>query len=165
MEKEVSIYLGLMSKALSRFRIVRKHSDRGCMFKMKKIIISKQAPKATGPFSQAIMHDLKYTMELSGQIGIDPNVGKLVDGGVGSETEQTLKNIRAVLAEVGWDFENIIKARIFLTDMKDYQTVNEIYAKHFSDNPPARVALAVKQLPLGALVEIECTASGNEISD
>ena len=130
---------------------------------MKKVISSPNAPKATGPFSQAILHDSKYAMELSGQIGIDPKEGKLVGGGIEAETEQILKNIRAVLSEAGWNYTNIVKARIFLADMKDYQIVNAIYARYFPQNPPARVALAVKQLPLGALVEIECTAAGDEI--
>ena len=133
------------------------------MIGMKKAISSENAPKATGPFSQAILHDSKNTMELSGQIGINPQDGKLVEGGVESETEQTLKNIGAVLAEIGWDYKNIVKVRIFLVDMKDYQIVNEIYGKYFPENPPARVALAVKQLPLGALVEIECVAAGDEL--
>jgi len=74
-----------------------------------------------------------------------------------------LKNIGAILAEVGWGYKDIVKSRIFLADMKDYGVVNEIYGKHFPSNSPARVALAVKQLPLGALVEIECVAVGDEI--
>lgn len=132
---------------------------------MKNIISSNNAPKATGPFSQAILHDNKYSLELSGQIGIDPKNGKLVDGGITEETKQTLSNIKAVLSEVGWDFENIIKSRIYLADMKDYLVVNELYAEKFSDNPPARIALAVKNLPLGALVEIECSAVGDNIKE
>ena len=131
---------------------------------MKKIIVSKKAPKATGPFSQAILHDMKLQLELSGQVGIKPQDGKLIDGGIKAEAIQALTNIGAILAEVGWDFSNVIKMRIFLTDMRDYQAVNEIYATYFQTNPPARVTLAVKQLPLGALVEIECVAAGNEVS-
>lgn len=131
---------------------------------MKKIIHSDKAPKATGLLSQAVLHDFKFTLEVSGQIGINPQIGKLVEGGIGPQTEQTLANIQAVLSSIGWGFENIIKARIYLADMADYQTVNEIYAKKFPNDPPARIALAVKQLPLGALVEIECTAAGDNIS-
>ena len=130
---------------------------------MKEVISSDKAPKTTGlPFSQAIIHDSEYTMELSGQVGIDPKTGKLVDGGIEAETEQTLNNIEGVLSEIGWGFENIVKARIFLADMKDYQKMNEIYSKKFTNNPPARVALAVKGLPVGALIEIECIAAGNK---
>ena len=87
-----------------------------------------------------------------------------MDGGVGPETEQVMTNIKAILEEAGWSFNNIVKARIFLTDMTDYKVVNEIYAKNFTSEPPARVTVAVKQLPLGALVEIECTAAG-ELND
>ncbi len=130
----------------------------------KQIIRSDKAPKATGPFSQAVLHDFKYTLELSGQIGINPQIGKLVDGGIVPQTEQTLANIQGVLSNIGWKFENIVKTRIYLSDMADYQTVNEIYSKKFPNDPPARIALAVKQLPLGALVEIECTAAGDTVS-
>ena len=130
---------------------------------MKQIITSKNAPKATGPFSQAILHTSKYQMEISGQLGINPQDGKLVAGGIAAEMEQALKNLAAILAEVGWDFRNILKARIFLTDINNYQIANEIYARHFPHEPPARIALAVKQLPLGALVEIECIAGGDEV--
>ena len=127
-------------------------------------ITSTSAPQATGSFSQAILHNAKYTMELSGQIGIDPEIGKLVAGGIAAETEQVLRNIGAVLSQVGWNYGNIVKARIFLTDMANYGVVNEIYGKYFPENPPARVALAVKALPLGALVEIECVAVGDKVN-
>ncbi|MBI4440000.1 reactive intermediate/imine deaminase [Candidatus Woesearchaeota archaeon] len=129
----------------------------------RKVIQSLHAPKATGPFSQAKLYNDSHVMELSGQVGINPESGRLVEGGVGPETEQVLSNIKAILKEVGWDFNNIVKARIYLTDMKDYQVVNEIYGRSFTLEPPARVAIAVKQLPLGALVEIECTATGENI--
>jgi 2-iminobutanoate/2-iminopropanoate deaminase len=133
---------------------------------MKKVVISsKNAPKAVGPYSQGILDCSKYRLELSGQIGVDPKTSKLVDGGIVPQTEQTLKNIKEVLSEVSWGFENVVKVRVFLADMKDYQKVNEIYAKRFSDKPPARVALAVKELPLGALIEIECTAAGDDVSE
>jgi len=132
---------------------------------MKKIISSDRAPKATGPFSQAVLDNHKYRLELSGQIGIDPNSGKLAEGGLINETEQTLNNIEAILKEVGWGFKNVIKARIYLADINDYTKVNEIYARRFPTEPPSRIALAVKSLPLGALVEIECTATGDEVND
>jgi len=128
---------------------------------MKKIIDSKNAPAAIGPFSHGILHDSKYTLELSGQIGMDAKTSKLVDG-IEAQTEQTLKNIRAVLAEVGWNLKNLVKVRIFLADFSDYGTVNKIYSKYLSEDSPARVAMAVKDLPLGALIEIECAAAGDE---
>jgi 2-iminobutanoate/2-iminopropanoate deaminase len=126
----------------------------------KKVISSEKAPRAIGPFSQAILVSGERMMELSGQVAIDPGTGKLVDGGIEEQTEQVLNNIGAVLSEAGWGFGNIIKARIYLTSMSDYQKVNEIYGKRFKENPPARIAIAVKELPLGALIEIECVASG-----
>ena len=131
---------------------------------MKKTISSENAPKAKGLLSPAILYSSKYTMELSGQIGINPQEGKLVDGGIEAETEQTLKNIRALLSEVGWNFKNIVKVRIFLADMKDYSVVNNICTKYFTEELPTRIALAVKELPLGALVEIECVAVGDEVA-
>ena len=123
---------------------------------------SDKAPSTKGfPLSQAILHNHEYVMELSGQIGLDPKTGKLVKGDIETETKQALKNIEGVLSEVGWGFENIVKVRIFVTDMKSYQKVNEIYAKKFTNGFPARAVLGVKELPLGAHVEIECTAAGN----
>jgi len=128
----------------------------------KESINSDKAPSAKGfPLSHAIMHNYEYVMELSGQIGLDPKTGKLVEGGVEAETKQAMNNIEGILSEVGWKFDNIIKVRIFVTEMKDYQKVNEIYAKKFTNDFPARAVLGVKELPLGAHVEIECTAAGN----
>jgi len=129
---------------------------------MKKIIESKNAPAATGPFSHGVLHDHKYTLEVGGQVGLDPKTGKLVDGGIAAQTEQTLKNIKAVLSEVGWTFKNLTKLRVFLVDFKDYGAMNGVYAKYLSEDSPARAAVAVKALPLGALIEIECVASGDK---
>lgn len=130
----------------------------------KEVIASSSAPIAIGPFSQAILSSAKYHLELSGQLGMNPVSGKLVEGGIEAETRQTLKNIEAVLAELGWNLQNIIKTRIYLADINDYAKVNEIYATNFEKDPPARIALAVKDLPLGALIEIECVAAGDGIS-
>jgi len=131
----------------------------------KEIISSQNAPKAVGPYSQAVLYQAKHTLELSGQIGIDPQINQLVSGGIEAETKQTLDNIGAVLAELGWNFANILKSRIYLVDMGDYKLVNEIYAKRFSENQPARIAIGVNQLPLGARIEIECVAGGDEIEE
>jgi len=132
---------------------------------MKKVVISsKNTPKAIGPYSQAILSANKYRLELSGQIGLNSQTDKLVEGGVGSQTEQILKNIGSILSELGWTFNNITKSRVFLISMDDYQTVNEVYSKKFEETPPARAAVAVKELPLDALIEIDCVAEGNEIS-
>jgi len=114
------------------------------------------------PFSKAVIHESKYTMEISGQIGLDSN-GKLVDG-IENQTRQTMQNVKDILEEVGWNFDNLVKVRIFLSDIKDYVQVNEIYSKCFESNFPARVALAVKDLPLGALIEIDATAAGDRLN-
>ncbi|NMB48026.1 reactive intermediate/imine deaminase [Candidatus Kuenenbacteria bacterium] len=133
---------------------------------MKKISISSdQAPKAAGFFSQAILTSCDFRLELSGQIGLDPKSGKIVEGGIAEQTEQIFNNLEGILSELGWTFCNINKVRIFLVSMDDYQAMNEVYSKRFTDTPPARVAVAVKELPLGALVEMECTAEGNTMSD
>jgi len=123
-----------------------------------------KAPKAIGPYSQAIFYDSRYTMELSGQIGIDPTTGKMIEGGLEAQTRQVLENMGAVLERVGWDFSNIVKTRIYLTDMANYATVNRIYAERFRCDPPARVAVAVSGLPADALIEIEAIAAGSTTS-
>lgn len=133
---------------------------------MKKIeISSNKAPKAASFFSQAVLTANEFKLELSGQIGLDPKTGKLVEGGVSSQTEQTFKNIENVLSELGWTFNNITKTRVFLVAMSDYQEMNDVYAKKFGEVPPARVAIAVKELPLGARIEIECVAEGDKFSE
>lgn len=115
------------------------------------------------PFSKAIVHNQKYSMEISGQVGLNSE-GKLVVG-IEKQTKQTFQNVKDILEEVGWNFDNLIKVRIFLTDMKNYGIVNRIYSTYFNDDFPTRVALAVKSLPLGALIEMDCTASGDEIKE
>jgi len=127
----------------------------------KQIIDTNEAPKAASFFSQAVLTNHPYLLELSGQIGLNPETMKLVDGGVKAETEQIFKNIQAILKSVGWSLDNITKVRVYLTNMNDYQAMNEVYAQKFIKKAPARVAIAVKELPLGAKVEIECNASGN----
>jgi len=112
------------------------------------------------PFSKAVIHNDPFTLEISGQIGLNPETGKLEEG-IEKQTEATFESIKNILNEVKWDLGNLTKVRIFLTDMTNYSKVNEIYPKYFKDDFPARVALAVKELPLGALIEIDCTASGN----
>ena len=114
------------------------------------------------PFSKAVIHNLKYTMEISGQIGINSETGIIVEG-IEKQLITTLDNINKILKEVGWTFENIIKTRIYLINMSDYKIVNEIYKKYFDDNYPTRVVISVKQLPLDTLVEIECVAAGDKI--
>ncbi|MCX6741057.1 MAG: Rid family detoxifying hydrolase [Candidatus Parcubacteria bacterium] len=129
---------------------------------MKKIIATTKAPAATPLFSQAILESSKYRLEISGQIGLDEN-GKLIDGGIEAQTRQALQNVEGIVSELGWTLENLTKVRIYLVDMADYAKVNEFYATKFTKNPPARIAIAVKALPMGALIEIECVAAGDEI--
>jgi 2-iminobutanoate/2-iminopropanoate deaminase len=116
----------------------------------------------TLPYSSGIVHDHQFSMEIAGQIGLDPETGTLAKG-LELQTKQAMKNIGMVLENVGWGFEHLIKVRIYLSDMKDYQRMNDIYGTFFHGNYPTRVALAVKEMPLGALIEIDCTAAGDSI--
>ncbi|ABY94522.1 MULTISPECIES: RidA family protein [Thermoanaerobacter] len=123
---------------------------------MKTIINTDAAPKAIGPYSQAIMVDgFLYT---SGQIAIDPATGELVEGGIEAQTERVLENIKAILKAAGMDLNNVIKTTVFVTNMGDFAKINEIYGRYFKDNPPARSLVEVKSLPKGALIEIEVVA-------
>ena len=117
---------------------------------MKNIIHTSKAPAAIGPYSQG--NRAGDTVYLSGQLGIDPATGKLAEGGVGA---QSLKNIQALLAEVGATEKNVVKTTVFLTSMADFKEVNEAYAAVFNADCPARSCVAVKELPLNGLVEIE----------
>ena len=132
---------------------------------MKKTITTSKAPAAPKLLSQAILESSKYRLEISGQVGISVDTGKLVEGGIGAETKQTFDNIEAILSEIGWTFDNLTKVRIYLVDMAEYAKVNEIYTTKFKDVLPTRIALAVQALPLGARIEIECVAAGDEIKE
>lgn len=123
---------------------------------MKKVIHTDNAPKAVGPYSQAVqMGDFLFC---SGQISIDPKTNEVFTGDIKIQTEMVMKNIEAVLAASGMNFSNIVKTTIFLTNMSDFATVNEIYAKAFTAAPPARSTVAVAGLPKGVNVEIEVLA-------
>jgi 2-iminobutanoate/2-iminopropanoate deaminase len=123
---------------------------------MRKRIHSEKAPKAVGPYSQAIQTgNLLFT---SGQVPIDPATGKLVEGGIREQARQVMENLRAVLEAGGTGFSRIIKATVFLEDINNFAAFNEVYAEYFSADPPARSAFQVGALPLGAMVEIEMVA-------
>jgi 2-iminobutanoate/2-iminopropanoate deaminase len=122
----------------------------------KQAVSSDKAPKALGPYSQAVR--CGTLLFLSGQVGIDPQTGKLAEGGVEAQTRQVFKNMAAVLAAAGADFSSLLKTTVFLKDMAHFKTVNEIYAGHVPQPYPARSAVAVRELPLGAEVEIEAIA-------
>lgn len=123
---------------------------------MKKIILSTQAPAPIGPYSQAVMSN--GFLFCSGQIAINPSNGELVLSNIQEETHQVMKNIAALLQEADLSFGHIIKTTIFLSDMKLFAEVNEIYASYFSDQFPARETVAVLGLPKGVNVEISVTA-------
>lgn len=122
----------------------------------KTILHTDHAPKAVGPYSQAVqMGDFLFC---SGQISINPQTQEVFTGDIKQQTEMVLKNIEAVLAKADMKFSNVIKTTIFLTSMNDFATVNEIYATRFPQNPPARSTVAVAGLPKGVNVEIEVIA-------
>jgi len=121
----------------------------------KKIINSSHAPAAVGPYSQAVrIGNIVYT---AGQIGIDPATGKMQDG-LEAQTKQVMANLQAVLEAAGTGFTNVVKTTIYITDMSHFSIINNIYGSYFDEAPPARSTVAVSQLPLGALVEIEAVA-------
>ena len=115
-----------------------------------------KAPAAIGPYSQAVLAgNLVFT---SGQIPIDPATSQFVEGGIKEQTTQVFANLKAVLAEAGYTFDDVVKTTVFLADMSLFVPMNEVYASQFSGSFPARSAVAVKELPKGALVEIEVIA-------
>ena len=121
-----------------------------------KVISTKNAPAAIGPYSQAIqVGNLVYT---SGQIPIDPSTGAFVEGGIKEQTRQSLTNVKAILEEAGLSMSNVVKTTVFMADMGDFAEMNTVYAEFFTEPYPARSAVAVKTLPKGALVEIEVVA-------
>ena len=120
---------------------------------MKKIISTSEAPAAVGPYSQAVR--VGATIYCAGQIPLDPRSGQIVSGDIAAQTRRVLDNITAVLKAEGLSFESIVKTTIFLTDLADFQTVNEIYGSYFKQAPPARSTVQVPALPKGARVEIE----------
>jgi 2-iminobutanoate/2-iminopropanoate deaminase len=123
---------------------------------MKTVIKTDLAPKAIGPYSQAIM--LNDFVFASGQIAIDPKKGEIVEGGVEAQTRQVMENIKNILANCKMDFSNVVKTTIFLTDLNNFALVNDIYGSYFSQEPPARSCVEVSRLPKGALIEIEIIA-------
>ena len=120
---------------------------------IKKCLSSKYAPEAIGPYSSALkICDYVY---LSGQLPVDPSTNQIVDGGVYEQTVQCLKNLNAILDEVELDVNYLVNVRVYLTDMQDYDKMNEAYSSMFKEPYPSRVVVGVKELPEGAKVEIE----------
>ena len=123
---------------------------------MKQIIQTEQAPKAIGPYSQAIKSN--GFVFASGQIPIIPETGEFVAGGIAEQTEQVIKNLSRVLEAAGSGLDRVVKTTVFLADMEEFAAMNEVYGRFFSDQPPARATVAAAGLPRGARVEIEAIA-------
>jgi len=124
---------------------------------MKRIIQTIDAPAAIGPYSQAI--EVGDTLYVSGQIPLDPQTMKVIEGGIKEQTLQVLNNIGAILKEAGYNYSDVVKSTCYLSDMANFKAMNEVYGLYYSENPPARAAFAVKELPLGVLIEIETVAA------
>ncbi|HEX3006021.1 MAG TPA: RidA family protein [Bacteroidales bacterium] len=122
----------------------------------KKVINTDKAPAAIGPYSQAI--EANGVVYISGQIPINPQEGKIIEGGIKEQTHQVLKNIGAILEAAGCSYKNVVKSTCLLANMDDFKDMNEVYAQYYSENPPARAAYGVVKLPLDALIEIETIA-------
>jgi 2-iminobutanoate/2-iminopropanoate deaminase len=123
---------------------------------VRKVVHTDGAPKAVGPYSQGICAgDYVFT---SGQVGLDPGTGKMVEGGTTAQARQIMENIRAVLEAANSDFSKVVKVTVYLSDIKDFTAFNAVYSEYFPADPPARSAFQVAALPLGARVEIEMVA-------
>ena len=123
----------------------------------KLIVPTPAAPAAIGPYSQATIHNgIAY---LSGQIPLDPATGQIVPGGIAEQTARVLDNLRAVLEASGASLDTVLKTTVFLADMADFPAMNEVYARYFATNPPARATVQAARLPRDARVEIECIAA------
>lgn len=123
---------------------------------MKKIIYTTDAPEALGPYSQAT--EINGMLFISGQVPINPATGKVVEGDITAQTEQVMENISAILKEAGYSFSDVVKSTCLLSDMANFGAMNAVYGKYYSENPPARAAFAVKELPLSVMIEIETIA-------
>ncbi|MDP3000287.1 MAG: RidA family protein [Acidobacteriota bacterium] len=123
---------------------------------MQQIIATEKAPLAIGPYSQAVAHNgLLY---LSGQIALDPATGQLIEGDAAAQTERVLENLKAVLEAAGSSLDRVLKTTVYLKDLGEFARMNEVYARYFPENPPARATVEVARLPRDARVEIEAVA-------
>ena len=124
---------------------------------MRKTVSTEQAPKAIGPYSQAVVHNgVAY---LSGQIPLDPATNQLVEGDIAAQTERVLQNLKAVLEACGASLESVLKTTVFLKDMADFPKMNEVYTRHFAQNAPARSTVQAARLPRDVSVEIDAIAA------
>jgi 2-iminobutanoate/2-iminopropanoate deaminase len=122
----------------------------------KKIIYCKNAPEPIGPYSQAVL--INGTLYVSGQIAIDQSSGNLVTGDIVKETTQVMKNLKAILTEGGMDFSHVVKCSIFVKDLGNFTTINQVYGEYFTKDAPARETVEVSRLPKDVNVEISCIA-------
>ena len=123
---------------------------------MKRIISTNSAPGAVGPYSQAV--EINGTLYVSGQIPLNPDTGKIVEGGIVEQTTQVMENIGEILAAADYNFKDVVKSTCLLSDMSMFKQMNDVYAKYYRVDQPARAAFAVKELPLGVMIEIETIA-------
>lgn len=123
---------------------------------MKRIISTDKAPQAIGPYSQAV--ETNGTLFISGQVPLDPATMKVVEGGISEQTRRVMKNIGAILQAAGYEYPDVVKSTCLLSDMANFKAMNQVYGEFYEQNPPARAAFAVKELPLGVLIEIETVA-------
>ena len=124
---------------------------------MKIIINTTNAPAAVGPYSQAV--ETNGTLYISGQIPLVPKTATLIEGGISEQTEQVMKNISAILDAAGYSFSNVVKSTCLLSDIANFKAMNDVYSKYYTTEMPARAAFAVKDLPMGVLIEIETIAT------
>jgi 2-iminobutanoate/2-iminopropanoate deaminase len=123
---------------------------------MKKTVATEKAPKAIGPYSQAIVHNgIAY---LSGQIPLDPATGQMVEGDIAAQTTRVLENLKAVLEACGSGLDKVLKTTVFIKDMGEFARMNEVYSKYFAENPPARSTVEAARLPRDVRVEIDAIA-------
>jgi 2-iminobutanoate/2-iminopropanoate deaminase len=123
---------------------------------LKKVIATDQAPKAIGPYSQAILVD--GTLYLAGQIALNPSSGKLVEGGIEVQTHRVMQNLNAVLDAAGYRFDDVVQTQVFLSNLNHYKAMNSVYATYFDGRPPARAVVEAARIPRDALVEIMMVA-------
>jgi 2-iminobutanoate/2-iminopropanoate deaminase len=123
---------------------------------MKKIVATEKAPKAIGPYSQAVVHS--GMAFLSGQIPLDPATGQLVEGDIAAQTTRVLENLKAVLEACGSGLDRVVKTTVYIKDMGEFAKMNEVYGKYFSENPPARSTVEAARLPRDVRVEIDAIA-------
>jgi 2-iminobutanoate/2-iminopropanoate deaminase len=124
---------------------------------MKKIISTGRAPKAIGPYSQAVvMNGFAF---LSGQIPLDPETNQLIEGDIAEQTARVIENLKAVLEACGSSLDRVVKTTVFMKDMGEFPKMNEVYARYFAENPPARATVEAARLPRDVRVEIECIAA------